>query len=280
MGMTHPDGQIALFNDAAFGVEAPPGDLKAYYENLMNNEAPSPDGTAWSFPATGYFIMAPRDGERLFIDCGPVGPDYQPGHSHCDTLSVELSLGGLRVIVDSGCFEYVDGRMRRYNRGNFGHNTVTVDGENQSEVWGAHRCARRARPVYARMNSYADGTLVFEGAHDGYRRLPGKPVHHRRIVSAGRSYRIEDRIEGGGRHEILSRLHIHPGVGVNLKEDRAEIFRRHKLLATVSPCGSGRMQRRSGWYSPEFGLKEECAVLETCETTHLPYKGGWLVSVL
>jgi len=121
---------------------------------------------------------------------------------------------------------------------------------------------------------------VFEGAHDGYRRLPGEPVHHRRIVSAGRTYWIEDRIEGGGTHAIASRLHIHPGVGVNLKENKAEIFCRHKLLATVSPYGSGRMQRRSGWYSPEFGLMEECVVLETCETAHLPYKGGWLVSVL
>ena len=279
MGMTHPDGQIALFNDSAFGVEAPPGDLKTYYENLISKEAPCPGGSAWSFPATGYFIMAPRVGERLFIDCGSVGPDYQPGHSHCDTLSFELSIGGLRVIVDSGCYQYDDGRMRRYNRGNSGHNTVTVDGENQSEVWGAHRCARRARPIYARLNSHADGILVFEGAHDGYRRLPGEPVHHRRIVCAGGSYRIEDRVEGRGMHEIVSRLHIHPGVGVNLKEDRAEIICRHKLLATICPYGSVGMRKGSGWYSPEFGLKEECVVLESCETTHLPYGGGWLVSV-
>jgi uncharacterized heparinase superfamily protein len=43
--------------------------------------------------------MAPEPGNRLIVDCGPVGPEYQPGHSHCDTLSFELSLGGKRVVV-------------------------------------------------------------------------------------------------------------------------------------------------------------------------------------
>jgi hypothetical protein len=32
--LTHPDGEIALFNDSAFGIEAQPSDLIAYYENL------------------------------------------------------------------------------------------------------------------------------------------------------------------------------------------------------------------------------------------------------
>jgi uncharacterized heparinase superfamily protein len=279
VGMTHPDCQIALFNDAVFGIEAAPGDLRTYYEKLTGKEVPSPSGLAWSFPVTGYFIMSPRTGERLFIDCGPVGPDHQPGHSHCDTLSFELSLGGMRVVVDSGCFQYDDGEMRRYNRGNYGHNTVTIDGRNQSEVWGAHRCARRAHPIYARLNVNADGTIVFEGAHDGYRRLRGEPVHHRRVVSAARSYLIEDSVEGGGTHEIVSRLHIHPEVNVDLKENKAEIFCRSRLLATVSLCGPGRIEKRSGWYSPEFGLKKACVVLESCGMTPLPYRGGWLIRV-
>jgi uncharacterized heparinase superfamily protein len=136
LGMCHPDGQIALFNDAAFGIEASPQELSGYYEGVTADASLTPSGRSWSFPYTGYFVMAPREGDRLIVDCGPVGPDYQPGHSHCDTLSFELSLGGRRVIVDSGCCQYEDGEIRRYNRGNLGHNTVTVDGENQSEVWG------------------------------------------------------------------------------------------------------------------------------------------------
>jgi uncharacterized heparinase superfamily protein len=59
----------------------------------------------------------------MIIDCGPVGPDYQPGHSHCDTLSFELSLGRHRVVVDSRCCQYEDGEIRKHNRCNAGHNT-------------------------------------------------------------------------------------------------------------------------------------------------------------
>ena len=150
--MCHPDGGIALFNDAAFGIEAAPAELIAYHERLTGISLPGADDRCISFPESGYFIMAPADGDRLLIDCGPIGPDYQTGHSHCDTLSIELSLKGKRIIVDSGCYEYEDGPLRQYNRGNAGHNTVTIDGENQSEVWASHRCARRARPLYARLN--------------------------------------------------------------------------------------------------------------------------------
>ena len=62
-------------------------------------------------------MMAPRSGDRLLVDCGEIGPDYLPGHAHCDTLSFELSLSGQRVVVDSGCGIYVDGL-------------------NQPEIWG------------------------------------------------------------------------------------------------------------------------------------------------
>ncbi len=279
-GMTHPDLEIALFNDSVLGVEASPRELFDYYERLTGRLAPRPQAPAWSFPDSGYFVMAPGVGERMLIDCGPVGPEHQPGHSHCDTLSFELSLGGVRVIVDSGCFEYEDGEMRRYNRGNLGHNTITVDGENQSEVWSAHRCARRARPVYARLFSHPGGPLIFEGAHDGYRRLSGRPVHHRCIVYAAGCFLVDDRVEGGGAHAIVSHLHINPNLGVILNGRKALISSGQTLVATVSMIGPGELRKVSGWYSPEFGLKRSCAVLEARLAAVLPYRGGWLIEVL
>ncbi len=89
-GMTHPDGRIALFNDAAFSMEVAPQHLAQYFLNMVEKPLPGTINSSLSFPDSGYFIMAPRDGERMVIDCGPIGPDYQPGHSHCDTLSFEL----------------------------------------------------------------------------------------------------------------------------------------------------------------------------------------------
>lgn len=275
-GMAHPDGEIALFNDAAFGIEGKPADLACHYERVTGEEAPVASGPSWSFPRTGYFVMAPSQGNRIIVDCGPVGPDYQPGHSHCDTLSFELSLKGRRVVVDSGCAQYEDGDIRRYNRGNVGHNTLTVDGRNQSEVWGAHRCARRAYPLHARLEERADGSLFFSGAHGGYRRLPGSPVHHRSITWKGKDCLVEDRVEGGGRHDVETRLHIHPDLGVDFDGRQAVIRVADEVLLKVTLRGEDQFEIKTGWYCPEFGIKRECPVLTgRAEKVSLPYESGW-----
>lgn len=276
LGMAHPDGRIALFNDAAFGIEAEPAELAEYCGRLLGEAPREPSGRSWAFTETGYFVMAPREGDRLIIDCGPVGPDYQPGHAHCDTLSFELSLAGRRVLVDSGCCQYEDAEIRRYNRGNAGHNTVTIDGANQSEVWGAHRCARRAYPLYARLEERAEGAIVFEGAHDGYKRLPGSPRHHRCITWAGDAIRIEDRIDGRGAHDVESRLHIHPELKVEATDNGVTVTDNGQTLMKVSDAGQGRVEIESGWYCPEFNKKISCPVLTLkIEKMGLPAKLGW-----
>lgn len=279
LGLTHPDGEIALFNDAAFGIEATPAELTEYYERLTGEQVRVPSEKAWSLPATGYYVMSPKSGDRLIIDCGPVGPDYQPGHSHCDNLSFELSLKGRRVIVDSGCCQYVDGDIRRYNRGNAGHNTLTIDGENQSEVWGAHRCGRRAYPLYANLEERADGSLHFSGAHNGYRHLKGSPVHNRTITWSGDTFLIEDRVEGKGSHDIEAQLHIHPGLVVELTGGNAMIRDDRDLLATITLQGEGSIEKTEGWYCPEFGIKRPCVVLTYVKkNVSLPFDGGWIIT--
>lgn len=278
--MTHPDDRISLFNDAAFGIEAEPTDLVKYYERIIGESIPEDRDSVCSFPDTGYYVLRPNPDSRMLIDCGSIGPDYQPGHAHCDTLSFELSLKGRRVIVDSGCFEYEDGSIRQYNRGNAGHNTLAIDGQNQSEIWGAHRCARRARPLYANSNKQPDGSLVFEGAHDGYRRLTGSPVHHRRISWFGDKCLIEDRVEGKGHHDIESRLHIHPSLSVNYTGEEVIILDEREVLVGISLLGNGRIEKTEGWYCPEFGIKKPCVVLTTIhKNVSLPFKCGWNLEI-
>jgi len=278
-GMTHPDGKIALFNDAAHGIEPDFEHLEAYSQRVTGNALPKiPIGTT-AFPDSGYFIMAKGSEDRLIVDAGPIGPDYQPGHSHCDTLSFELSLRGIRVVVDSGCYEYEDTPIRQYNRGNPGHNTVTVDGENQSEVWGSHRCARRAKPIYARMRSNGNKVLCFEGAHDGYRRLSGSPVHHRRVEWYPERIQIEDRVEGSGYHGIESRLHFNPSLDVDFDGKTATVTANGQRLLSVSWLGEGCMEKIYGWYCPEFGMKFKCVVLCVTHRCDLPFRGSWILSL-
>lgn len=272
--MLHPDGEIALFNDAALGIAPKPEQLFEYLERVAGENVGNATGRCFALASSGYYVMAPKGCDRLLIDCGEIGPDYLPGHAHCDTLSFELSLAGKRVVVDSGCGLYVDGRERQYNRGNIGHNTVTVDGSNQSEVWGAHRCARRARPLYAELCD--DGQLFFSGAHDGYCKLPGSPVHRREIRWTGDLIEIVDQVEGDGIHNIEARLHIHPDLAVVVQDGRAVVSFAEDCFLVISAAGGLSVFEEEGMYCPEFGKFIPCVVLAwQVENVNLPFLGGW-----
>jgi uncharacterized heparinase superfamily protein len=276
--MTHPDGQIALFNDAAFDIEASPRQLIDYYQQVTGTVFKSQRACLAAFTDSGYFILAPTADDRLIIDCGAVGPDYQPGHSHCDTLSFELSLSGRRVIVDSGCHQYEDAVIRKYNRGNRGHNALTIDGHNQSEVWAAHRCARRALPIDPKLARGANGSLSFEGAHDGYRRLRGQPIHHRRVQWRGPRIVIRDAVTGGGRHDVESRLHLHPDLTPLWKDGRVLVYGGEQLITSISADDAAPILIEKGWYCPEFGLQFECSVLlQRYADRDLPFNAGWII---
>ena len=65
------------------------------------------------------------------------------------------------MIVDAGVFEYQAGMWRDFMRGTAAHNTLLVDGQDQSEVWGSFRVGRRAR-VHARYWAQQDWLRVLE----------------------------------------------------------------------------------------------------------------------
>ena len=251
-----PDGQIPLFNDAAFGIAPTPGDLFGYGERIVGfaRRSPAAGVALASLGETGYYVV--RDGaDMLVVDCGRIGPDYQPGHAHCDTLSYELALDGRRVVVDSGVQDYEDSPTRRYARSTRAHNTVSVDGAEQSEVWGVFRVGRRARPLGARLAAVGAGGARFEGGHDGFRYLPGRPVHWRTIdYQTPGIWAVEDRIEGRGRHRIESYVHLHPDlkverVGAEWGITTADGTR----VAVFEPAADTGVRVESGWYFPEFG---------------------------
>ena len=279
--MTHPDSGIALFNDAVFGVEHNELTLRSYYSATTGRTTPAESqNRLTAFPKTGYFIMTPAGGDKLIVDCGAIGPDYQSGHAHCDTLSFELSLGQRKVIVDSGCCQYEDSPIRQYNRGNAGHNTVTIDGQNQSEVWGAHRCARRAQAYLGIFREKADGTLLFKGHHDGYQRLAGHPEHQRTIRWGKGAIIITDLIEGAGCHTLVSTLHIHPDLEVTAQEDTVLVYGSDGPLVRIASWDHTSIEVQKGWYCPAFNRQLTCPKLTLSVATSLPAKMEWQIRML
>jgi uncharacterized heparinase superfamily protein len=258
------DSEIPLFNDSAFGITPTPSQIFDYAKGVIGYEPPPKlTGLAlYEKPQTGYYVC--RNGEDvIIIDCGCIGPDYQPGHAHCDTLSYELAINGLRVIVDSGVFDYEPSSERAYARSTHAHNTVVVDGEEQSEIWGVFRVARRANPLRAFFEKQVDGSVMFKGAHDGYARLAGKPIHKRQVSYDGQGiWEIKDMLEGRGTHQMESYIHIHPDFQVVQSEAGIRVIEPSgSTMANIEALGPSHMRMEQGWYFPEFGLKRENHVI-------------------
>ena len=267
------DGEIPLFNDAAFGISPEPSELLAYGQRVLGRRpAERPAGpTRVCLSDTGYYGYR-YNGDSLLIDCGPIGPDYQPGHGHCDTLSYELCIDGRRVIVDSGVHDYEKSELRQYVRSTAAHNTVRIDGMEQSEIWGAFRVARRARPIFAELSDWQDGCLEFHGAHDGYCRLPGRPVHERhvRMESAGR-WVFSDVVTGSGNHLIESFIHTHPDFNVSPESDHSFLIQDGESpVARVRVDSDCEISTVTGSYCPEFGKRFENLVLILSSHGQLP----------
>ena len=117
-----PDKQIPLFNDSAFSVAPDLIELQGYAQRLFAQgyRPPSPLPLLIDKSHSGLYGYRASD-DMLLVDCGDIGPSYQPGHSHCDFLSYELMLDGHRIVVDSGVYEYQTGAMRDYVRSTAAH---------------------------------------------------------------------------------------------------------------------------------------------------------------
>lgn len=260
--MSHPDGELAFFNDAACGIAPTSTELESYAARLNVAPARQTEADLVVLDSSGY-VRASAGAAELICDCAAVGPDYQPGHAHADTLCFELSVAGERLFVNSGVSEYGDLGARQRERGTAAHNTVVVDGQDSSEVWAAFRVARRAhaRLALARLSSR---TSVVEGSHDGYGRLPGHNLHTRRWILDAQSLRIEDQISGHF-ERAEARFHLHPRVDARLTSaSEIELRRAGARLATVSFEGAAGVELERGLWHPQFGLSLANSCIRAC----------------
>ncbi|HEY4046210.1 MAG TPA: alginate lyase family protein [Acidobacteriaceae bacterium] len=275
----HPDGEIPLLNDSQLGVTRPTAqileDSGAYQVKTC------PDGTeVQSFENTGYTIIRDLSSRSFLIfDCGPLGPDYQPGHGHSDVLSYELTLHGQRVIVDTGVSSYEPSPERYYERSTAAHNTIRVDGREQAEIWGSFRVG--SRPSVSRIRHGQSPKFQFvQGAHFGYRNLG--VVHSRTIIHLGtnNSWVFVDRISGKGNHKVESFIHFHPRIGVRpimysekFSSDATvpwwslEFDGFRYVLMTL---GGGILTQAEAWYSPGFAIRLSQSVIHWTWQGELP----------
>ena len=84
----------------------------------------------------------------MVFDCGELGFKAIAAHGHADALSFTLRAFGSDVFVDPGTYDYFSySAWRAYFRSTSAHNTLAVDGRDQSVMlgpflWGARAQAR------------------------------------------------------------------------------------------------------------------------------------------
>jgi hypothetical protein len=216
-----------------------------------------------SFPDGGYFVQrsgwgdgptAFRDERFLVFDCGPLGDG---GHGHYDLLNIEVAAGGRPLIVDPGRYTYSEHgeNMRRWFKGTAAHNTVVVDGCDQTQY---HRGKPRgpvAQPRFlGRVTS--PGLDVVSGAAIS----PLYEAIHERWIAfvRGEYWLVEDRVHGTKPHRYDLRFHLTAAAWGSTHVDGAVVRSPGLALVFEAPTAP---RLEAGWVSERYGEKTRAPVV-------------------
>ncbi|ANW16778.1 alginate lyase family protein [Streptomyces clavuligerus] len=203
-------------------------------------------------------------------DGGPHGFLSIAAHAHADALSVEVRHDGVDILADPGTFCYHgQPEWRRYFRSTLGHNTLRLDGADQSASGGPFLWTRQARSRVLAVEP-SDGPVArWCAEHDGYR----PSVHRRRVelTAASRELRVVDEVRGGPRRAAGLAFHLGPAITAELAGNRARLtWTRDGEDRSAVLDLPGQLHWRAhrgetapplGWYSAGFGRKEPATTL-------------------
>jgi hypothetical protein len=246
-----------------------------------------------AFPDAGIYLMRTElpGTSQLWCRCdgGPHGFLSIAAHGHADALSLEVRHGRVDVFADPGTYCYHgEPEWRSYFRSTRAHNTVEVDGTNQSVeggpfLWSTHTDAvvERSDIEPAGRTTGEDGRRIqsWSAHHTGYARLDPALRHTREVTldtDTGELV-VVDTLTGSRPHTACLSWHLGPRVSVALGDDAADLSwpgvdgpppaRLHLPEGLTWTAHRGETDPILGWYSPRFG--------ERVPTTVLVGTGAW-----
>lgn len=272
--MSHPDGEISYFNDAAIGIAPNLKKLIDYAKRLGIIYKSQRFDKVNNLSNSGYIRLSNND-LAAFLDVAPIGPDYLPGHAHADTLSFEISLFGERLIVNSGTSEYGNSSIRQHERSTKAHNTTVINNQNSSEVWSGFRVARRAYPFDLKIKEL-ESHISVSCAHDGYKRLYGKPVHKRNWKLFDSSLIIQDTVEGPY-DNADAYFHFHPSITIIKNQNSILNLEMSNERQVKLEIKTGEPDIEESYYSNEFGKRQktQCLKVSLDQNEGLCVKISW-----
>ena len=270
-----PDGVIPALSDADTGSHLDVLDRAAAmldrpelrYVATAGRSGTPPAERNVSFPHGGYHLQrsgwgdgrTPYRQERfLILDCGPLGDG---GHGHYDLLNVEIFAAGRPLVVDPGRYSYSEQppNWRRWFKGTAAHNTVTVDGLDQTPY-------RRGKPKGPAARARLLGRHTAPGL-DLLAARATSPVYdavHDRVVAfvADQYWLVADTLRAAGSHHYAQCWHLPAAAwGRTRVERRQRDWVVHAPgLALVFP-GPEEPAVQPGWVAEAYGVKRRAPVV-------------------
>lgn len=235
---------------------------KTEFHRLRNEGRANPSSAMpprRAFEDGGYWVLGDRLGQadevRLIADAGALGYLSIAAHGHADALAFTLSSAGRELLIDTGTYAYhTQSQWRDYFKGTSAHNTIRIDGCDQSVSGGSFMWLRHARAklLEARFGEDRD---VWVATHDGYTRLTDAVTHTRRIVfeKGLREIRVDDELKCRGSHEVEMFWHFAEACDVRLVQGELIVDNGPVGLRLQPPCSAGRIELVRGRESPPMG---------------------------
>ena len=252
------------------------------YVATQGGEGSPPEQRCRGFTDSGYYILrsgwgsteAYEDERYLVFDCGPLG---EGNHGHFDLLNIELAAYGRSLIVDPGRYTYDESgsfNWRAKFRSTTAHNTVVVDGKNQTR-YGPKAGKKRYKILGPAPNfelrafSLANNNRCFDYLHGVAKSAEYDAVHARQIFFVdGEYWLIVDTLSAPYVHDYALTFHLGEQSLAAIKQSRRNatltVASEHLLLA--QPVTTGITTKiDEDFISHRYGHKQVAPCLRFCQ---------------
>ena len=277
-----PDGEVPSFGD---------GDVRSFEDILLQGasiyqredllfvgtrgqQGIAPSQRNAHFDASGYYILRSgwgqdntsyQDERYLMIDCGPLG---EGNHGHFDALSFEAAAFGRSLVVDPARYTYHEAKDINWRvkfRSTESHNTVLVDGKNQTRYLpGLKRYKVKGPQPITQLHAFQvqEGVDYFHGSTQS---CEYDAVHHRQIgFIQGEYWIIVDSLCSASWHDYEQLFHLSDralhAVQVIQDENYCQVITPNLVIA-IPANQNHQLILETGFVSKRYGEKKEAPVL-------------------
>jgi len=232
------------------------------YEVYNNLKSKKPKNKFRHFKNAGHIIIRDnwsKKGNYLFVDYGIFG-DQAAGHSHSSITNIIFSYQGKNIINDSGTYSYNKSwKERNWYRGSKAHNIIVINNKNQAKIksW----FSWENKPKLNRSVSINDVIeLTCNYGYEGF-------LIERKIITNKflNNLKVKDKIiplsNLDNDKSCNINYYLHFDKKVELKHFNNNIIINNELKIEISSKERLEISFEKYYYSPNYGFKEECWML-------------------